>query len=200
MPSDYELAKTWWPGVRKEILIEQITLLETKAGEKRIKLGVKMPLGDGRLVGMPSWIGDSYDVIAKEDSLLTSDKWGHTIKEMTLNIFRTDDGQKVSQLCSAPLMAAFQLKRDPQSDDDEEVSELNLHFVIYVVASHKLWSWLYEVRGLSIYVRFETTQKELPLGEVDDKQMKLGENKDAFEDERQEATSPEHDDEFARIN
>jgi len=195
--SDYELAKGFFPGSRKEVIIQTITLLETKVGEKRIKLGVVMPLGDGKLVGMPSWLGDSYDVIAKEDSLLTTDKWGHTIKEMTLNVFRADDAPKVAQLIAAPLMAAFQLKRDPQGDEEEEVSEVNLHFVIYITASHKLWSWLYEVRGTSVYIRFETTQKDLPLGEVDDKQMSLGGTEDEFERDRREATSKKRDPEFS---
>lgn len=200
MPSDYELSKTFFPSTRKELIATSITLLETKGNEKRLKLSIIMPLEDEKLVGMPRWVGDSYDVICKDDSLLTEDSWGHKIKEMIMNTYTTDDGERPKHIMNCPIMTSFKLRREKRSEDEDLMPEIFLSFYAYVVASQPLWTWFYEKRGQSIYVRFETTQKELPLGEVDDKQMKLGENKDAFEDERQEATSPEHDDEFARIN
>lgn len=183
--TEAELARTFFPGSRKELLIESITLLQTRAGESRIKLGLVMPFSDGKLVGMPSWIGDSYDVIAKEDSLLTSDKWRHDLKEMTLIIYSTEDSQKPAQLAVAPLLNSFSLRRDPQDEGDEELSDVNLHFVAYIGATTQLWSWFYLHFRKSIFVKFETTQADLPLAQPD-KQMSL----DDHEAARKDATSP----------
>jgi hypothetical protein len=173
--TDYQLAKTWFPGVRKELLIFGIQLLQTKAGENRIKLAMTMPLSDGKLVAMPSWLGDSYDVIGKADSLLMSDKWGHEIKEMTWTVFSTEDSQKSSQLAVCPLMNSFQLKRGAQDEDADELSDVCLHFVAYLNDNSALWSWCRVHYRKSIFVKFETTQQELfDQPKQEDTQMKLG--------------------------
>lgn len=190
--TDYELAKTFFAGSRKELLIQSIGLLKTKAGENRIKVGLVMPLSDGKLVGMPNWVGDSFDVIGKADSLLVSDKWAHEIKEMTLTIYSTDDSQKPAQLAIAPLMNSFQLKREPQSEDAEELSGVCLHFVAYLTDNTQLWAWIRPHYRKSIYVKFETTQQELFEQSKVEAQPTLD-----YEAERAEACSPEHDSEFA---
>jgi hypothetical protein len=198
MMTEYELGKTFFAGARKEMIVEAVGLLETKAGEKRIKVALTMPLSDGKLVGMPGWLGASYDVIGKEDSLLMADKWGHDLKEMTLTIFSTEDSQKATQIAVAPLLNSFQLRRDPQDEEQEELSDVNLHFVAYVTANMELWRYFYGVHRKSIFVRFETTQQELFQEKAEDKQMKLGE--DEYEDARRDATSKARDAELARAN
>lgn len=207
--TSYELARTWFPGVRKELIIKRIELLQGKSGVNQIKLSVVMPLSDEKLVGMSSWLGASYDVICKEDSLLTFEKWGHQIVEMVYTAFTADDSPKPSQIFVCPVMKNFMLRRGKQGDEDEDLADINLQFEAYVNDSTELWAWCRRQYRKSIYVKFETTQKELPLGEVpDDKQMKLGESpaqeedgedydaEDDFEDERREATSKAHDAEF----
>lgn len=193
--TEYELAKTWFPSARKELIISTVTLLQTKAGENRIKLGVTLPLSDGKLVGMPGWLGDSYDVIGKADSLLMSDKWGHEIKEMTWTAYSTEDSTKPAQLAVCPLMNSFQLKRGPQDEDAEELSDVCLHFVAYLTDSSPLWSWCRVNHRKSIFVKFETTQQELFEQKPDDKQMKLGD--DGYEEARKDATSKGRDSQFA---
>lgn len=174
MITDYALAKTWFPGTRKEIFIESVKLLETKAGEKRIQVAMQMPLSDGKLVGIPSWVGDSLDIIGKEDSLESAVKFGAELKEMTLSIYAVEDSQKPTQLAVAPLLNAFQLRRDAQDEEDEEVSEVNLHFVAYITANTELWRYFYGVHRKSIFVKFETTQQEMfDQQPQPDKQMTL---------------------------
>jgi hypothetical protein len=191
--TDYELAKTFFSGTRKELLISGIQLLQTKVGENRIKLALTMPLTDGKLVGMPTWLGDSYDVICKADSLLACDKWTHDIREMTVSVFATDDSPKVAQLAVCPLMNGFQLRRGKQEDDAEELSDVCLQFVAYLNDNSQLWAWCRQHYRKSIFVKFETTQQELFDQPRVDAQMNLGD----VEAERAEACSPEHDAEFA---
>jgi hypothetical protein len=171
--TEAELARCFFPSARKELIIETLTLLQTRAGESRIKLGLVMPLGDGKLVGLPGWIGDSLDIIGREDSLESAVKFDVNLKEMTLTIYSTEDSQKPAQL-----------------------SDVNLHFVAYVAANTELWGWFYKHFRKSIFTKFETTQADLPLAQPDT-QMKLG---DDHETERKEATSKAHDAEFARAN
>jgi hypothetical protein len=194
--TEAELARCFFPSARKELIIETLTLLQTRAGESRIKLGLVMPLGDGKLVGLPGWIGDSLDIIGREDSLESAVKFDVNLKEMTLTIYSTEDSQKPAQLAVAPLLNAFSLRRDPQDEDQEELSDVNLHFVAYVAANTELWGWFYKHFRKSIFTKFETTQADLPLAQPDT-QMKLG---DDHETERKEATSKAHDAEFARAN
>jgi hypothetical protein len=190
--TDYELAKSFFPSARKDLLISKIELLQTKAGENRIKLNLTMPLGDGKQVGMPTWVGDSFDVIGKQGSLLTSDKWGHDIKEMTFTIFPTDDAPKAAQLAVCPLMNLFSMSRE---SDGDQLGEICLHFVAYLQDNTELWAWCRRNYRKSIYVRFETTQAELPLTQTPDTQMKLGD--EGYDAARKNATSKEHDAEFA---
>lgn len=195
MLTDYELSKTFFAGSRKEILIESISLMMTKAGERRIKLGCAMPLCDGKQVGLPGWVGDSLDVIGREDSLETAVKFAVDLKEMSLTVYQTDDSQKPAQLAVAPLLNAFSLRRDPQEYDAEDLSDVNLHFVAYIQATTQLWAWFYGHFRMSCYVKFETTQGELAITPVDDKQMKLGEDDD--DAARKDATAKKRDAEFA---
>jgi hypothetical protein len=56
------------------------------------------------------------------------------------------------------------------------------------------WAFLYDYIKKQIFVRFDTTQPELEdKAPPQDPQMKLGES---YEDQRTEACSPEHDEEF----
>jgi hypothetical protein len=197
----FELARTWFPGVRKELIIKLIQLHKTRAGTNQIRLSVVMPLGDGKLVGMSSWLGASYDVIGKEDSLLTFEKWGHEITEMVWTIYTADDSPRPSQTSTCPLMRSFTLRRGKQDGDDEDLADINLQFEAYLTDSTELWAWCRKHYREPIFVKFETTQKELfEEKPVDDKQMTLGEtakeDPDEFEEARREATSKAHDPEF----
>lgn len=194
--TEAELAKTFWPGSRKELIVEAVSLLQNRAGEQRIKIGLMMPLSDGKLVGMPSWVGDGFDHIGKEDTLETSIKFALDLKEMSMYIHTTEDTEKPAQTVFNVMLSAFTLRRDPQDEGEEELADVCLHFVAYVPDNTQLWAWIRTHFRKSIFVRFETTQQELPLSQPQpDKQMKLGD--DDYESQRREATSKAHDQEFA---
>lgn len=192
--TSYELAKTFFPGCRKASILKQVTLLQTKADEKRLKMLLAMPLGDGKQVGMPSWVGSSYDVMAREGSTLGYQKWVHDITEMTMSIFATDDAKRPTLLVVCPKLTSFTLRRG--EDKDESLAEVYLQFEAYANDSVELWNWSRLNHRATSYFLFETTQKELfDKPKQDDAQMKLG--ADEHEAARKEATSKEHDAEFA---
>jgi hypothetical protein len=185
--TDAELAKCFFPSVRKELIIEAVSLLQNRAGEQRIKVGLVMPLSDGKLVGMPSWVGDGFDHIGKEDTLETAIKYALDLKEMSMFIHSTEDTPKPTHTIFNVMLTAFSLRRDPQDESEEELPDVALHFAAYVPDSTPFWAWLQKHFRKSIFVRFETTQQELPLSQpAPDNQMKLG--SDDYEAQRKEAT------------
>lgn len=201
--TEYELAKTFFPGCRKLLIPRQISLLQTrgtenKKGESRIKINFAMPLDDGKQVGMPSWIGDEYDTMARLESMLTYKKWGHDIKEMSTTFYTADDSPKPSLLAVCPSFQSFTMQRSGGKDDDVPPG-ISLHFEIYMNDSTEAWNWFRRNFRQATYGLFQTTQMELPLadkGTADVNQMKLvGDDHEAA---RQEATSKAHDAEFAR--
>lgn len=194
--TNFERAKCFFPGTRKEIIVQDIRILKNAAGEARIKLDLAMPFDDGKLVGMPDWIGQAYDHIGKEDTVERNTKFDVELESMSLYCHTTEDITQPAQTLFNVLLKTFQMTREKQDDDEEELSDVNLQFAAYVPANQRLWTWLYPYKSMKLFVRFETTQAELPVDQAqEDSQMKLGDVDDAA---RKDATSKKRDAEFAR--
>lgn len=195
--TDAELAKTFWPGSRKELVVTAVQLLQNTAGEQRIKMAYMLPLGDGRLVGMPSWVGEGYDLIGKEGTRVKSIKYELDLKEMTMYIHTTEDIEKPAHTIFNVMLTGFVMSRKPEKGD--ELSDVNLHFEAYMPDDRAFWSWIKLHFRASIFTRFDTTQQELPLEQapaIEEKQMKLSKD-DGYEKERKQATSKSQDAQFA---
>lgn len=193
--TEAELAKAFWPGSRKELFIESVTL-QLRSNLQHVKVGLMMPLSDGKLVGMPGWVGEGFDHIGKEDSLETSIKYTLELHEMSMYIHSTEDTPKPAQTVFNVALTAFSLRRDEQDEKDDDLSDVNLHFVSYIPDTAEFWGWIRKYYRKSIFVRFETTQQDLPIPEAKpDTQMKLGDA--GYEEARKDATSKERDAEFA---
>jgi len=207
MPTDYELAKAFFPGTRNELILHVDDLLESRQPEntKRIKISAIKLLGDGRKVGMPSDVGAAYDLLAKSDNHATKVDLGIEVLDMALSVYATDDSQRPMHLFHASKFTRVSIRTREAGDDT--VSDINLHMTMYLRASTEAWDWLYKTQGEPVFIKWETNQKELPLNAEDDKQMKLGEaqvtpeqsaaNVEQWEADRREATSKAHDAEFA---
>jgi hypothetical protein len=195
--TDYERAKMFFPQTRKELHVQDISLLETAAGEKRIRLELIMPFGDEKLVGMPSYIGDEYDHLAKEESVARYSTLNLKFEAMSFFVYTTEDHDKVAQTLYNVHMASFTMNREKQKEGSDVLSDVYMKFVALVPSNPKLWGWLYPYHRNSIFVRFESTQAEIePEQEAEpDKQLKLGD--DGYGAARKNATSKERDAEFA---
>lgn len=164
--TEQELARCFFPSTRKELVVSAVSLLQNRAGEQRIKIGLMMPLNDGRLVGLPTWIGEGYDHIGKEDTLETAIKYALDLKEMSLYAYTTPESDKPAQTVFNVTLTQFSLRRDPQDEEADDLADVALHFSAYVPDNTQFWSWVRTHFRKSIFVRFETTQAELPLGQV----------------------------------
>lgn len=199
--SDQYLSKTFFPGTRKQLRVQNVQLLTDKAGVKRIKLALDMSLADDKLVGMPSWVAEAYDHMAEEESQEVSTKFAVDLDEMTLYIHTTEDVDHHAITAFSVKLKNFKLTREKTDEDDEEQPDLALCFEAYLPDNRSAWNWLYDYSKKFIFVRFDTTQPDLAAAaKPADKQMKLGElTKEQIEAERREACSPEHDAEFASV-
>jgi hypothetical protein len=192
-----ELAKLFFPNTRKEILVQGISLLQSAEGEKRVRLELVMPFGDGKVIGMPSYIGDVYDHIAKAETVERFSKLDLDFEAMSLFIYSTEDHDKTAQILYNAHMTGFTMTREKQKEGAEELSEVFLKFVVLAPSNPKLWSWLYPYHRGTMFVRFEPTQSDVDdiQAAKPDTQMKLGD--DGYEAARKDETSKERDAEFA---
>src|SRR5258708_5522283 len=58
---------TFFRGHRRETIIDGATILCNAAGEKRLKLSMRIPLVGDQLVGMPNWVGEPFSDISKPE-------------------------------------------------------------------------------------------------------------------------------------
>lgn len=194
-----DFGKTFFPGARKKLLVQGISLLQSSEGEKRIRLELVMPFGDGALVGTPTWIGEAYDHLSKADTVERFTKFEMDLDGMSMFVFPTEDHDKPMQTLFNVTMSDFSMVRKKQGEDEDELTDVTLKFVAKVPSNPKLWDWIYRYHRGSIFVRHESTQADLPMDQPkDDKQLKLVEGSDDFEADRKDATSKARDAEFAR--
>lgn len=193
------LEKTFFPGTRKQLRVETIQLLTDRADVSRIKVAFSMPLDDGKLTGMPAWIADGYEHMAKEESQESSIKFAVQLSEMSLYMHTTEDIAHAAQTLFSVTMKDFKLDRDDTDEEDDEVAEMAIYFVAYIPGNRKVWDWLYPYNKKNVYVRFDTTQPDLAdKPKPADSQMKLGDDKGDYEAARKDATSKARDAEFAQ--
>lgn len=192
-----DFCKTFYPGARKKLLVQGISLLQSSEGEKRIRMELVMPFGDGALVGTPTWIGEAYDHLSKEDTVERFTRFEMDLDGMSMFVFATEDQEKPMQTLYNVTLSDFSMVRKKQGDDEDELTDVTLKFVAKVPSNPKLWQWIYPYHRGSIFVRHESTQADLPIEVVKpDTQMKLGD--EGYGEQRREATSKAHDPEFAQ--
>jgi hypothetical protein len=210
--TNQEMARTFFPGVRKEVFVNEISLLESRAGEVRIRLKLRMPLSDGKQTGMPEWVGIPYEHMVREGSVEGCTKYTHELPEMALFCHTNETQTKPSQSLLKGLLSNFSMKRGPDADDGEELGGIWLEFAAHIPDNSEAWSWFYRHRK-PIWMRFESMQMDLPLNPkpAESDQLPLmgklitekgivdtGPVGDQFDGERRQDLSPARDAEFEK--
>jgi len=175
--------KTFFPNSRKEITVENIGLLNHTSGP-RIKLAVSMALDDGKQVGMPSWVGDAYDDLARLDSLASAVKFADfELSEMTIYAHTGAETVKPAQTFISPAMTSFSVQRGEIPKKEGALHSVTLEFIAYINGSLEAWSWLYRhFRPATFYMLFLNTQQDLDEPKSPDPQMTLVPEKDSADD------------------
>lgn len=186
---------TFFTGYRRETIIDGASILCNKAGEKRTKLSMRIPLSGDQLVGMPTWISSPFDVFAKPENAGKS--WGSSIEldPMRLHIFAYPDADKEAIEMNSVRMTGFRIEHDAEED-------LVLAFTAYLPRTGSLLKFADDHFDKSIFIKYEAMQPELldtnPNNQptADARGANQPDGDDEFEEERREAVSRDHDPEF----
>jgi hypothetical protein len=201
--------ETFFPGYRRETIIDGATILCNAAGEKRLKLSMRMPLSGDQLVGMPTWVGEPFADIAKPEHKVKAVISDQQLDPMLLHIFALQQSEKEIMLFDSVRMNSFKIERE----SNEENPPLVLSFAAYLPRTGKFLKFADDYFEGSIFIRFEAAQQSLlddnpnekptaiavmppPPPPTNGSAVAAGAGDDDFEKQRKEAVSPALDPEF----
>ena len=204
---------TFFRGHRRETFIDGATILCNAAGEKRLKLSMKLPLTGDQLVGMPTWVEGPFVDISKPDFALKSPISSNMeLDPMILRVYCLPEDklplgdQEALITFDGVRMCSFKIQREDKDDPD-----IALTFTAYLPRTGKFLAFADENFNASLYVVYEAAQQSLldtnpnvqpndpsPDDEEDDDDDEK--EADEFEAARREATSPAHDEEFGVVS
>jgi len=176
--------KLFFPNTRREVIVESTNLQKDRAGNRSIKTGISMPLGDGKLVGMPSWVGDAYAELARVGCIASSIKFADLeLSEMTIYAHTGEQTEKPAQTFIVPVINMFSMQRGDLPKKEGALPPVSLEFVAYINGSLEAWSWLYRhFRPDPFYMLFLNTQVDIEEPAPADPQMTLVREKDSPND------------------
>lgn len=160
--------KSFFEGKRRECVLQNYHPLESRAGEKRFKLFVAMPLSNKPVDGMPEAFVEQYELMEREKSVLNHSKVGSIVEDATFQIFATDTVTKPAIKSVGVILQNLKLI----GVGIGESREVSLEFEAYVAGSIALKDWLYEHIHKTFFTEVEPSQMELPV--EDEKPAKKG--------------------------
>lgn len=172
---------------RECILVGASTL--NREEEKRVKLALRIPLTGQTLQGMPAWMGDAHDAVARTVTSATLDV---SYKGMNINVFSTDQAADRELQIPSATLGKFNVSRS----GDSENPDVDLNFVAIAPFNTRFWKWAGDMTGYHFFVKFEAAQRELGVAaspaKADGKSAAAND-----EPEQQDLPGKEHDEEFA---
>lgn len=190
-----EQKETFFPGVRKKVLLEHVAPMANAEGFRRIKLTLSMPLNDGQVLGIPDWLDDPIKLVQRVNS--GSQSWKGTVQldGVNLTIFATHSSPGAAIKMIATTMQNFQVRRSTQETPKGDVADTELVFVVYCGYEPEIWHWAFPQFNRDCFVQFGTTQATLSFGKPAKDEEDDGPEPDP-DAERKAAISKNQDDLF----
>lgn len=193
-----EQKETFFPNVRKKVLLEHVAPLANAESFRRIKLTLSMPLNDGQVLGIPDWLDDPIKLVQRVNS--GSKEWKGTavLDGVNLTFFPIDTAKAADIKIIATVMDKFLVRRSTQETPKGDVADTELVFVAYTDYRDEVWSWAFAQFNRHCFVQFGTTQATLSFGKPakDDDCGDEEDGEDPAETERKAATSKSQDELF----
>lgn len=182
-----EQKETFFPNVRKKVLLEHVAPLANAEGFRRIKLTLSMPLNDGQVLGIPEWLDDPIRLVQRVNS--GSKEWKGTavLDGVNITFFAVDTASGAAIKLIATIMQNFAVRRSTAETPSGDVAETELVFVAYCDYREDVWTWSFAQFNRHCWAQFGTTQATLSFG----KPAKDEDEED--EDSAQAATSKKQD-------
>jgi hypothetical protein len=149
---------TFFRGHRRETFIDGAQILCNAAGEKRLKLSLKIPLNGDQLVGMPSWVGEPFGDISKPEYAVKSIASTMELDPMNLRVHGLPEG-KEAILFDGVRLCSFKIERD--SETTKEHPEIVLSFTAYLPRTGKFLKFADDMFGSSLFILYEAAQQSL---------------------------------------
>ena len=146
---------------RKVILQSELVLVgKAPTKQKRIKIKVQMMLSGQKTTGMPEWMEHAFEFVAKNHDPVTPqiDLRGFDLEFSADNLF----GPKTVKTTKAQLRGFF-----VQEVGEAENADVVLQFLVYAPFSGRLHSWIGQMAGEEIWMKFEQMEEQEDEGEGD---------------------------------
>lgn len=153
--------KDFFEGRRRKCELQVFNVLKNKAGERRIKLFVVMPLSGEPVTGTPDLFTEPYLLMQKENSSMNLSKIDVELDGAALDIFSTDTIASPAVKISGATLQDFRMMGDG-CDDKRKVS---LEFSIYMPYTMPLRDWGCDHIHAEFFVEVTPSQMEIPAEE-----------------------------------
>lgn len=175
----------------RKIVLKETTILRNRAGEKRLRMTIMMPLTGEKMGGYPDVLTAAYEYVAQQHETISTD-WqfsGYDIKfTPEQNLF----GEKETALPRCD-MKKFVVTEMGSSDDPD----VCMTFKIYAQFSDKLLRFCGQMAGETFFARFEQGDYQEEEEETDqlqltpDQETPDGDEEESDEDEEESEDEPE---------
>ena len=147
--------ETFFPGTARRVLLGSPTLQTTN---RRICIPISMPLTGESFVGMPDWVGNAYEQVAKFFSHV--DPQMQQICDITLHFSNDAPKGEMFAKPSAKVPAAelrkFEVLRAGETENPDG-PDVEMHFKAYAPFTRDFWAWIGEMAGEEVYMAFPSS-------------------------------------------
>jgi hypothetical protein len=150
---------TFFKGRRRESFIEGAAILCNAAGEKRLKLTMKIPLVGDQLIGMPSWVSQPFSDIAKPEYAVEMVKSGMELDPMICRVYTLPDDEEEAITFDGVRMCSFKIERE--KDNDSEHPDIALTFTAYLPRTGRFLQFADDNFASSLFILYEAAQPSL---------------------------------------
>jgi hypothetical protein len=162
-----------------------------RGDERRHKFTVAVSFDDGgyNLAGMTEWVQNAYNQVQKSANKTDELKSKTVLENMSIEFFSTEKTKTAFfPIVTQATLRGFRFFKTGKGDQ----ASVSLIFDAIFAGRKEIHDWTYDHKNADIWVGFEQAQMAMEY-----KGPKEG--KDEYEEERQEATKPEHDAEFGVV-
>jgi hypothetical protein len=150
---------TFFTGYRRETFIDGAQILCNAAGEKRLKLSMRLPLTGEALVAMPTWVGEPFNDISKPEYAVKSIASNMELDPMILRVFHLPDSEQAQISFDGVRMCSFKIERETEAQ--QEHPDVVLRFTAYLPRTGKFLKYADDNFNSSLFIRYEAAQPSL---------------------------------------
>jgi hypothetical protein len=161
--SNAEKVEQFFPNQKKRMLLKAAGTGPLMGADKtrRVRLALKMALDDGKVIGMPDYIAQGYQALAKADSLLDDAKILIELDGVKVAFFATDKTKEAALRIEGATLHSFVLSREKPKKDGE-AAPIFLYFTLKTNGwIPDLWLWLADNLNAEFWMQFQASQMTL---------------------------------------